>query len=403
MTEKLTIEGFAGIEHMELDLRKINILIGPQATGKSIVAKLLYFFRSLPTTHVLKWARVSQELPAPTVEEVSLEEFKRHFPQTTWGNREACVRYDRGEQSAQLSWSRNGTRHAAGLSLSPGFKGSVESVLAAFEKGENEPPERKDLREKSATELLYGHVLVPAGRSFFAYLERGVFRMLSLDAEFDPFLVGFGAFYEHCRKAVATPSEHLAPLLSRILSAEYTREDRRDYLVFPDGRRVDLGHCSSGHQEALPLVAALAWVAKVSLPGIVQSLYIEEPEAHLFPITQRHVVELIATVFNERRRELQLVVTTHSPYILTAFNNLLEAGQVAGELGKEGNKKALAKLHEVVPKSQHLSPKDVAAYYLDGKTARSIMTEEGLIEAEEIDSVSDQIAVQFDKILDIRG
>ena len=47
MKEKLYIENFAGIKEAEIELNKINILIGPQATGKSVVAKLLYYFREL--------------------------------------------------------------------------------------------------------------------------------------------------------------------------------------------------------------------------------------------------------------------------------------------------------------------------------------------------------------------
>ena len=44
MAEKLIIDNFAGIKHIELDVGQINILIGPQATGKSVCAKLHYYF-----------------------------------------------------------------------------------------------------------------------------------------------------------------------------------------------------------------------------------------------------------------------------------------------------------------------------------------------------------------------
>lgn len=38
--ERLIIDNFAGIKHLEIELKKINILIGPQGTGKSVCAKL---------------------------------------------------------------------------------------------------------------------------------------------------------------------------------------------------------------------------------------------------------------------------------------------------------------------------------------------------------------------------
>ncbi len=45
MIEKLRIENFAGISLLEIELNEINILLGPQALGKSITAKLLFYFK----------------------------------------------------------------------------------------------------------------------------------------------------------------------------------------------------------------------------------------------------------------------------------------------------------------------------------------------------------------------
>ncbi|GFE67559.1 hypothetical protein [Chroococcus sp. FPU101] len=44
--EKLIVTNFLNIKHIELEIGKINIPIGPQAQGKSVVAKLVYFFKS---------------------------------------------------------------------------------------------------------------------------------------------------------------------------------------------------------------------------------------------------------------------------------------------------------------------------------------------------------------------
>ena len=53
----------------------------------------------------------------------------------------------------------------------------------------------------------------------------------------------------------------------------------------------------------------------------------EEPEAHLYPETQSDIVELIGLLANLYHN--QIIKTTHRPYILSAFNNLLYAYQVA--------------------------------------------------------------------------
>ena len=44
--EKIEIKNFVGIKDITLEIKQINILIGPQASGKSIIAKLLYYFKS---------------------------------------------------------------------------------------------------------------------------------------------------------------------------------------------------------------------------------------------------------------------------------------------------------------------------------------------------------------------
>jgi predicted ATPase len=40
---KLTVNNFSVIKHAELEFGKITVLIGPQASGKSLLCKLAYF------------------------------------------------------------------------------------------------------------------------------------------------------------------------------------------------------------------------------------------------------------------------------------------------------------------------------------------------------------------------
>ena len=46
MAEKLIVENFGPIKKVDLELNKILILIGPQSTGKSTIAKLISILRS---------------------------------------------------------------------------------------------------------------------------------------------------------------------------------------------------------------------------------------------------------------------------------------------------------------------------------------------------------------------
>ncbi len=55
-------------------------------------------------------------------------------------------------------------------------------------------------------------------------------------------------------------------------------------------------------------------------------LTVEEPEQNIYPATQR---TLIYHLLNRLQNNSSLVITTHSPYVLYAFDNALVAGQVA--------------------------------------------------------------------------
>jgi predicted ATP-binding protein involved in virulence len=163
----------------------------------------------------------------------------------------------------------------------------------------------------------------------------------------------------------------------------------------PDGRLTPLRYASSGQQEVIPLLLLLSSFG-LQAGGNKIGLHIEEPEAHLFPATQRQVVEFIAEVFRIQNGGMNLVITTHSPYILTAFNNLLQAG-----LRYEDASPAVAKkLEAIVPSSRALKRGELTAYLLEDGGAKKILDEEThLVDAAIIDRVSDDMALEFDRLL----
>ena len=130
-------------------------------------------------------------------------------------------------------------------------------------------------------------------------------------------------------------------------------------------------------------------------------LIIEEPELNLFPETQYELVSHLSQNIASRTGTGQmyysnhLLLTTHSPYILTSLNNLMYAYQVGQEHVEEVNK--------IIDKKYWVNPDDVSAYRLmtDG-TAKNIVDEElKQIDAGELDEISRSINAIWDKISDI--
>ncbi len=260
---------------------------------------------------------------------------------------------------------------------------------------------REYLKEEISNIATYSNFFVPAGRSFFANIQSSIFSFLSDNRSLDPFLIEFGSFYESFKRFTLDESNEQwrknEVLNSEILSGSYLREKGKDFLLHRDSRKVNLSNASSGQQETLPLVLVLNTIADMGFSEGGATLYIEEPEAHLFPTAQKKMVQLLARTFNTIDSNFQIIVTTHSPYILSSFNNLLEAGKIIDE------KKALSsKVYKIVPKNEVINPSDLIAYSVNKSEKKILIDKETkLISQNILDSVSDEISLEFGKLLDI--
>jgi len=122
---------------------------------------------------------------------------------------------------------------------------------------------------------------------------------------------------------------------------------------------------------------------------------LEEPEANIFPKTQYDLVRLFAWLANDEILDFSWVITTHSPYILTAFNNLIEAAQVAR--AKPELKDEVAKL---IPEHFWVKEGDFKAYGIEDGVLTSIVAKDtGLVSANYLDQVSETIGMEFDELL----
>ena len=93
---------------------------------------------------------------------------------------------------------------------------------------------------------------------------------------------------------------------------------------------MPLEYSSSGIQSAIPLYLAVKYLAQKH-----SNIIIEEPEQNLFPKAQKETVEYIVEQISD---DNNLFMMTHSPYILTALNNLILANDVKEEKGLEAIK-----------------------------------------------------------------
>lgn len=121
------------------------------------------------------------------------------------------------------------------------------------------------------------------------------------------------------------------------------------------------------------------------------NIFLEEPEENLFPLTQRDLVNALIEMINGERKH-NLFITTHSPYIMASFNNLIQAGDVLSE-----DKTKKEALEEIIPLSLALNYEEISAYAIKEGFMHTIMDDEmKLISPTELDAVSDEISIQFE-------
>jgi hypothetical protein len=110
-------------------------------------------------------------------------------------------------------------------------------------------------------------------------------------------------------------------------------EDGDIRITTNDGREISPVELSSGQQELLYFLRLIKYLPDTSfLYGKSISVHIEEPSAHLFPQEQKDTIEYIAGMYSSIKREdpnaCRFFITTHSPYILNAINNMLKKGDI---------------------------------------------------------------------------
>jgi hypothetical protein len=397
---RLTVKNFSVIKEAELEFGKITVLIGPQASGKSLVCKLAYFF----SKEVLEIAvgRAMNEFEFSLFEEDVMKKFREWFPIGGWGSDDWSISFisDKYEVSASGYLGGSGNATTFRLTFGEHFRLEYRRQLS------NARPWAKAIIYGAFSRLMgrafwEGATYIPSERSFFVDTQKG-YRLLG--SQPDPIASGFAELYANSLNPDIAKAR-----LSTHLQGELIRGGDSWLFAFSDGRVLPLNFLSTGSKELLPLLCALEFYAyrrrEITLDDQYvpspedavrfDEFFIEEPEAHIFPKKQYEIVQYFAEIVNDESLNPAISITTHSPYILTAFNNLIEAGQVAR--AKPELKNEVAKL---IPEQYWIKEGDFKAYAIENGVLTSIVAEDtGLVSSNYLDQVSETIGVEFDELL----
>ena len=428
--EKADIEiiNIGPIHNLNININDFNLYIGEQATGKSTICKticLYYTVKDVIQTCLLKFA----ENGSQSYDEI--QQYLAHFFQQLLS---PSTDFQAGQRIrlnySDKYWLEFETVFHEGNKAYP-MKSSIELIDEIFELKKM----ALDYYDKKAKELdadalnLSKNTLfktiqkkltdifsidsklyyIPAGRSMFSLLKGQKTRLnyelldyanleyfRNIESIQSYFVQGLSGISHNPPFSMQTydcfSPEEIENEIMSMLKGEFFYSQSGEYLLLQDGAKIQVNNISSGQQEILWLLNLL-YIIMLRKEKTVT--IIEEPEAHLYPSLQKKLIEFIVRFANITHSKV--IITTHSPYVLTAVNTLCYAGKLAE------NYKLRDRVEKIVGDNTVIKRGTVAASKLiaseTGTIVETLIIEnEGELKTELIDEVSDHINENYTKL-----
>ena len=407
---RLRIHNLGPIEDCDILLNRMMVLDGPQAAGKSTIAKAIFFFRTvkdeLYKSFLVGWADPVPELNARWYLLRKLNRILGNYMSIKRGT------YLSYEYAPNIKIEVRLVEDSSSLiTFSPSIISALEKYRDFDYRNTNKDDIRRELQELFAdnSKIVY----LPAGRSFTSLLTHQLNYILAVmdDKQKDTLDYCMRDYTERVlqikpqlveqqlyNEVAKIDSKHFGFMrfvreyMGRILKGRYVNingEEGIKLFTSSSEKPIPLDFASSGQQEVLWILNFIYYYLREKQPTM---FIIEEPEAHLYPDSQKEIAEYIALALHGGN---ECLVTTHSPYILGAMNNLLDIKRLAD---KGVNVTDLLVDNGLID-SQLLNRKEFAAYFVDNGNITDAMDEEtGLIRNEMIDDASDRINRLADEI-----
>jgi hypothetical protein len=284
----------------------------PQASGKSVCAKLLFYFKNF-VWEIL--SVVENEQTKRNLDSNYSKKFEEYFPPDSWGKQYFFIRYEIANVFIEVTRKQD-SKGKISLTYSDLFKKELTDLRSFLKKARDHNSEKNAeydnfeplsfftgqvlrerlvefLRTSICREAAFSQLFIPAGRSFFANLQNNIFSFLSSNNALDPFLREFGSIYESIKRVRIVSRGRVGEkdvkdiqqveinrLIEKSLCGKHVHEKGKDFLEVADGRRISIANSSSGQQETLPLTVMLA-----ALPFLSSRV----PGKHCILRSQKHI------------------------------------------------------------------------------------------------------------------
>lgn len=432
--QKIEIKYLGPVQELEMDIKDFNLLIGEQATGKSTVAKAIYFFRIIKSTltdylcQVYDTALYNGNDVSDGFNKVLKKELKSIFISLfgySWDlDKRLYLKYEYASGIwIDVKLNKNGKRKYISVRYSPKLTQTLKDLeKEALELFEQKPEtttislayaSKERLRNydnfKNSVNKIFDDYketyYIPAGRSMLTLLvnNRSLLENDNLDLITRQFMQVIDNIHRVFEDGIRNVHKRYpdgerrfdvtktAEMLISDLKGDYLYNAGKEYIVVEDkeehSEKIPINFASSGQQEVLWLLNQLYILMLKKEKAFV---IIEEPEAHLYPSLQSKVVEFISYFANINNSSI--LITTHSPYILTSVNTLYCAGKVI-----EKNSTYSKKVYDIIDSNCEIDPQKVTALKINkDKSILNLINEElQELNTEMIDEISDSVNEKY--------
>ena len=355
---KLHINYFGPIKKGEINTKKVTVLIGNQGSGKSTVVKLLstccwiekYIFR-----------RGYSQTIAEEIKK-TLDDFWEYHRIGNYLTNASYLSYTGPVSKIVLkNWAdtsiteRKGIYSLPKITYFPAERNFVSSIKNTKD-GQSVNLWSRSLQEfkeifQEAKESLKSSLKLPINNSEIdynrlndtLYVSGKGFRIpLSESAS------GFQSF---------VPMFLVSDYLSKMIQSEYEMNST-EREMFKKESAVIFNNPEFTDEQKRILLSNLA--SKINVKRTIN--IIEEPEQNLYPSSQRYMLNSLLG-YNNAVSGNRLILTTHSPYILSYLMLAIQAAEIKEKA--KGNAEILSKLYEIVPEKAITPMKDVVVYELN--------------------------------------
>lgn len=398
--QRIIVKNFGPLKDIDLEIKDYMIFLGPQASGKSTLAKLLYFFREIEFSLILFLVKESDNIVNQDYVDKKLNEIVNSRFNQLFGD------YSFSEKiSINFHYGYSNLLNIIGISFNQ--ENSIFITKFDFQHLTKVLNEEKPVRDSlfrilsvlnNRTNSTY---FIPSNRAFIAKN----YSPASTDVLSKEFYDLVGDIKNNFRKDYLaqieekkyfngeienlTSIEYCLKLIKSVLKGSFSVDKNEDKITSIDGHKINLRSAASGQQESI-------WVMNIIFHLLLENrdikIIVEEPEAHLFPEAQKDITYLISLLANQEGN--QVIITTHSHYILGALNILINAHRI-GQTNPE-------EVEKIVPRDLWVDKNRIFAGFLENGIIKDIYDDEAeMIKIQQLNAVAGEINKDFDRLLDL--